>query len=478
MRKAGVRKGQGKGTATDAVPAAVAPPRAAAALALAAVTIAIGVAAACLQPWESAEPDAVLRTPPDETAHVVYIDYLARTRRFPVLASGTGLYEAHQPPLYYVLSIPARQVGLALDPPAPASAGPTLGEIFALRVWSVFIAAGVVVACYLVACAVFPLSPVRQVAVPLFAILLPGHIVNLAAVTNDGLAELFACLAIWIAITIARERNTAPRRLGALGLVLGLGLLTKTSCLFLLPVALVAVGLASLQPDAGRFDWRRFAVGAATVVLVALLLWSGWVIRNLAVYPGDPLVTRTFVEVFGRDRATPETFFLLGLSFAGYLRLVLSWTYLSFWGVFGQAAVFMAGWYYALGSAIALAAAVGLAASGRRWRTANREARAAWSILTVGGMLVGLQFLQFNMSFFQAQARYLFPAIAPIACAFAAGLSKTGTLLAGRAGSAEKGRAWAIGGFGVGLLVMLAAALLEVASRAPVTPPPGWIGLP
>jgi 4-amino-4-deoxy-L-arabinose transferase-like glycosyltransferase len=438
----------------------------------------VGVAAACLQPWEAAEPDAVLRTPPDETAHVVYIDYLARTHRFPVLASGAGLYEAHQPPLYYVLALPARQVGLALDPPATESLGPTMGEVFALRVWSVFIATGVVVACYLVACAVFPRSPVRQVAVPLFALLLPGHIVNLAAVTNDGLAELFACLALWIAITIARERNTAPRRVGALGLVIGLGLLTKTSCLFLLPVALVAVGLACSRPGSAGFAWRRFAVGAATVVLVALLLWSGWIIRNLAVYPGDPLVTRTFVEVFGRDRATPETFFALGLSFAGYLRLVLSWTYLSFWGVFGQAVVFMAGWYYAVGSAIALGAALGLAASVRQWRRATPEARVAWSILVVASILVGLQFLQFNMSFFQAQARYLLPAIAPIACAFVAGLGRLGRPLAGRAGSAEKGRAWILGGFGLALLVMLLSALVEVASRAPVTPPPGWIGLP
>lgn len=454
------------------------PPRPLIAVSLGIAAVAIGLVPALLQPWDPAATGAEGRTPPDETAHVVYVDYLVESRSLPALTSGAGLYEAHQPPLYYLSAIPARQIGLALDPPADTSTGPTNGEVLALRIWSVLIAAGVVVACYLVACAVFPASLLKQVAVPVFVLLLPGHTINLAAVTNDGLAELFCCLAIWVSLGIVRAPTAPLSRFGMLGAVIGLALLTKTSCLFLVPVALVALLAACSPLGPASLSWRQFGIRAALLLAVVVGLWGPWIIRNLAVYPGDPLVTRTFVEVFGRDRATPETFLALGLSFAGYLRLVITWTYLSFWGVFGQAAVFMSDWYYALGSVVAAIAAVGIGSNLLRWRAAARESKAVWSLLILGGILIALQFLRFNMAFFQAQARYLFPAIAPIGCAFVAGIDRTGALLAGRAGSAEKWRLWVIGILGALLVAMLLAALLAVASDAAPAPPPPWIGLP
>jgi len=46
---------------------------------------------------------------------------------------------------------------------------------------------------------------------------------------------------------------------------------------------------------------------------------------------------------------------------------------------------------------------------------------AAWLVCGVALLLVGLMFLRFNMTFYQAQARYLFTAIGPLAALFAAG---------------------------------------------------------
>src|SRR5947209_19104651 len=44
---------------------------------------------------------------PDEGPHADYIRYLVARRRFPVLGSEPGLtYEAHQPPLYYLIAAP------------------------------------------------------------------------------------------------------------------------------------------------------------------------------------------------------------------------------------------------------------------------------------------------------------------------------------------------------------------------------------
>ena len=51
----------------------------------------------------------------------------------------------------------------------------------------------------------------------------------------------------------------------------------------------------------------------------------------------------------------------------------------------------------------------------------TREARITGLLLGTYTLLVFASFLRFNMEYFQAQGRYLFPALAPIALAFATG---------------------------------------------------------
>jgi 4-amino-4-deoxy-L-arabinose transferase-like glycosyltransferase len=431
-------------------------------LLLAAITIAIGVVAATLQPYDPGAPGCKDRTPPDETAHVLYVRDLLRDRALPVLTSGGGNYEAHQPPLYYLTVAPWMALGRGLGLGPPGSPGAPTPEVWFGRLWSVLIAAGVTVTCYLLACVVFPRSPLLQAAAPIFALLLPGHILNLAAITNDGLAELLAGLVIWLAVGLVRRPPQGAGRLIPLGLLTGAALLTKTVCLFLLPVVVIAVAWSSSPWPQPPPSWRRFAVGVALTLGLALALWAPWIAHNLSHYPGDPLVTRTFVEVFGKDRWTPERFFAQGLSPFGYWHLVLTWTYLSLWGVFGSAMVFMPGWYYLLATVLALVAFVGFLLGLGEWRRADREARYVWSLVALSVILVALQFLSFNRTFFQAQARYLFPAIAPIACLLAACVH-----LAGRRVGGPKGAMWAHVAVWAVLAVLLVAALAAVGARGP-----------
>ena len=453
-------------------------PRLGVALVLGGVAFGLGLVPALMTPWDPREPRSQRRTPPDEIAHMLYVQDLVRDHRLPLLRSGSGNYEAHQPPLYYLLAIPARQLGVAVDPPSgPGLAGMTWGEVLALRVWSAAIASGVVVSCYLVGCAAFPRSLLLQIATAAFALLLPGHLISLAAVTNDGLAELFCCLVLFQCVALVRWPLEGMARFGLLGLLIGAALLTKTSCVFLVPVALLAA-LLGYSPVAARgVAWGRFAARATATVAVAAVLWAPWIAHNLAHYPGDPLVTRTFTEVFGRDRPNPEWFLATGMSLPGYARMLLTWTYCSFWGVFGEAAVFMPGWYYLVGAGLTIAALVGIASGVARWTQATREARSVWSILFVAGILVMLQFARFQVDFFQAQARYLFPAIAPIACAFAAGFGRVGLLLGGRRWP-ESTRARVLLASGAAMAVLLVAAFLAVMARGPVGAPPSWIGMP
>jgi hypothetical protein len=267
-------------------------------------------------------------------------------------------------------------------------------------------------------------------------------------------------------VSLVRAPALAPGRYALLGALVGLALLAKTSCLFLLVVAPAAVALAG---RAQALPWRQVGVRLSLCLGTALILWAPWIAHNLAHYPGDPLVTRTFLEVFGADRATPETFLVGGMSMAGYLRLVALWTYLSFWGVFGQAAVFMPGTYYLLGTLLTVGALVGALRGLGRWGKAAAVSKCVWSLLALSVILVALQFLRFNFEFFQAQARYLFLAIGPLGCVAAAGIDQLGRRFGG-----ERGGAWALAASGVLLLLMAAWALVAVAARGPVGAP-AWL---
>jgi 4-amino-4-deoxy-L-arabinose transferase-like glycosyltransferase len=448
-------------------------PRAWVAALLGALGLAIALVAASLQPWDPGASGCQRRTPPDEIAHALYIQDLLRDRRLPLLTSGAGNYEAHQPPLYYVLAMPAAGLSARLVSGADLDDGRLGVTICTVRLFSCLLAGGVVVACYLVGTAVFPRSRPLQVSTAAFSALLPGHIISLAAVTNDGLAELLCCLVLWQCIVLVRWRREGLGRYVALGVLIGAALLTKTSAMFLLPVAVFALALSHAPSGA----WRAFAARAGLMLGVAAVLWAPWIAHNLAHYPGDPLVTRTFVELFGKDRPGPGIFLAAGLSWGGYARLVATWTYCSFWGVLGEASVFMPSSYYLLGTALPVVCAVGWVAGLARWKHAPAESRAVWSILLAAGILVAAQFARFQVDFFQAQARYLFPAIAPIACAFVAGLERFVRLCAdSRWAGRAVAIAFAVAGASLGILLI--AALVTLGERGWVGPAPPWIGLP
>ena len=64
------------------------------------VYIALAAVVVFIIPHETNAVDVRL-TPPDESAHWLYVKELATTGKLPVFGQGYGNYEAHQPPLYY-----------------------------------------------------------------------------------------------------------------------------------------------------------------------------------------------------------------------------------------------------------------------------------------------------------------------------------------------------------------------------------------
>jgi 4-amino-4-deoxy-L-arabinose transferase-like glycosyltransferase len=376
---------------------------------------------------------------PDEGAHFQYVAYVAREWRLPKFEGYAGVgYEAHQPPLYYFLAA----VVYAL----------TGGEGKAVRLLSTLCSAGVVWLVWLTLRRLAPERPLLALAGMGFAAFLPMHIAIGSAVGNDALTNLlFAAVLYGLLVNLSntaelypppdlpRQRGRNPDSLPVDGegrgggkggeylhwlripLLVGLTILTKATGILLIPIMLLGVIVAA-RLQSGR--WAR-ALGAATLALVMTLLVSGWwLARNYILY-GDPLLQRTFLEVFA-GTAKARDFLNQGMTWGQYAQLVADWTFRSFWFAYGAPDTartglpnFLSGSVYLGLGVLTLGAVVGFVLR-------LREPLPLWArvwLLLAGLCLVLtlVSFVLFVRVFFQTQGRYFYPALLPISVFWALG---------------------------------------------------------
>ena len=381
---------------------------------------------------------------PDEPAHYNYIRQLATEGQWPVLQPGdydqsylarlTGErfppelslqaveYEDHQPPLYYLLATP---VYLLFD-----------GALVPLRMFSVVLGAGIVLLAYAVVAEVFPQQPRIALGTAAFVAFLPQHVAMMAGVNNDSLAELWIGLTLWLAIrqfqscavpggrerrdgwlssVIARSvflrRSNLQAAVVRLGVVLGLGLVTKTTCL---PIAAaLAVTLLTVWWRDGDGNWKGLLRTLALTFGPALIIAAPWWMRNLSLYGGLDLygLANHDAVVLGQPRTLQ---WIQEKGLGAWLERGLTFTFQSFWGQFGWMGVLMPTWLY---RALALWSGV-LAGGVLAWRCQRRENKgrdAALTLMVMTLVFTLLAYGYYNRTFVQHQGRYLFPALIPLA---------------------------------------------------------------
>ena len=256
---------------------------------------------------------------PDEAAHWQYIEYLAANHALPVfhgeVPPAPG-YEFHQPPLYYALSAP----GWAI---LPAGA-----QNYWARLVSLLCGAMTLIFIWKSARLLFADDRTIAILATAFAALWPLHLAVSSGANNDSLAGLWSAALFWCATRVTM-RGSNLRDAALIGVLIGLGALTKNTVLAIGFVALIA--LWSARP-AAKSPARpiNLLVALATLAIVAGPWWA----RNLFVY-GDPLAFRAFSEA-----ATKGTPGLSQIPFDPFLWLVywraLSWlVFLTAWGFFG-----------------------------------------------------------------------------------------------------------------------------------------------
>lgn len=390
----------------------------------------------------------VLRTPawqaPDEPAHYNYVAQVAENGCCPTIEPGdwdqayldtlrghqfapelldaldTLQYEDHQPPLYYLLA-------------APVYSG-SGGSLTALRLVSVLFGAGVVVCAYGVGRALLPDRRAVAVAAAALVAFLPQHLAILGSVNNDSLAELIVGLTLWLLILYIRGRDVP---VWLLGVLVGVGLLTKVNTLFL--VGLVPLGLLLRWWLARRAGGLLALVrGLAVFALPAVVLAGLWWLRNISVYGWPDLFGLGAHDsvVVGQPR-TAEMIAAEG--WGAYLQAALNTTYSSFWGQFGWMAYPLQPWMYNVLTVFLGVAGLGLLVGLWRGRGApgNATQRAAWGLVLVALGVAFAQFVYYNTEFLQFQGRYLYPGLIPFALLVALGLDNWRLVLFG--GQATRG---------------------------------------
>ncbi len=393
------------------------------------VYLALGIGYALLTPiWQA----------PDEPAHFNNIRHIAATRSLPILQYGdydqayleklkaekfpprlsidAVRYEGHQPPLYYLLMTPLLKL---------LSGTSQQVQVWALRLVNVGIGALVILFIWLSARLLFPKRPQVALLAAGFVAFLPMHIAMSASINNDTLAEMFIAVVMWRLLMALQEEETSPGQWALIGMLIGLGLLTKFQAYILIPLAGV-VWLWQLWRGwrGHRLSARLFLSGAA-LALPALLLPLPWWLRNMRVYGPTDLfgLDRHSMVVVGQPRTAD---WIAAQGWGAFLHRFVTFTFQSFWGVFGWMGVFMDARVYLLLTLFSLLILTGLAYQVWRWHRGRLtlsgfQKRGAVVLLLHLGLVVAA-YLWYNLDFVQHQGRYLFPALLPISIFVAVGV--------------------------------------------------------
>lgn len=378
---------------------------------------------------------------PDEPGHFQYVRFIATRHAFPV-EDRPGypdyIQTAGHAPLYYALG--ALLTGWIATPDYPAAwprnpyfaYGPdSLGaNVFRhppseqfpfqdtalaahlLRLLSIAIGAGTVIATWLLSRTLFPNEEWLPFGAAAFVAFLPQFIFMDASMNNDNLVNMLSAVALISIVRVGEGKARGTREFVLLGVLAGLANLAKGSAIVLLPIAWAAI-LLGTRP----FAWRTVLRNSFFFSAAFLLLAGGWFVRNQIQF-GDPLALNW------RAVAYPDIVRSVPVSWQEIVGSgQAAWS--SFWAKFGWGNVNADEWVYQV---LGIVSAVALAGFGIRlageWRRPEFPRR-GFSLLVLDIIGVAAVFVGFWYSYPVGgdQGRYMFTALSPLAIFFVWGLA-------------------------------------------------------
>lgn len=349
-------------------------------------------------------------------------------------------YEDHQPPLYYLLAAVIYRL--------------TDGALLPLRLLSVFIGGLTVIVAFATVQRLFPAQPYLAVGTAATVAFIPQHLAMMGGVNNDCLTELIVAAGLYVSVRLLTTAG-ASVRVGryalALGLILGLGFITKAtaySLVFIVGAALLLRARRDRTPPAQVVRW--FAIAAVP----ALILGGAWWARNISVYgfPDILGLRRHDAVVVGQVR-TAEVIAQEG--FGRYLSDAIRTSFQSFWGQFGWMGVVLP---RGIIDALVILNAFLLMGAGVAFVQFRAFVSAAQRdgllILALAAGLAMALFVYYNFEFAQWQGRYTYTGLVAFGFYFTAALAGWASL------ARPKGARWALIGGAAALLAAFAVYAL------------------
>jgi len=377
---------------------------------------------------------------PDEPAHYLYVKHVTqhwRPPHTPIKQTGrffqngyiTSLYEWHHPALYYTLNGIVLTAGQAVAPGIVSEEFPPVNPLLPnapsphlflpdslnplarprhhwgpllLRLFSVGLASATVWTAFRLSRLVVPGRPAFAVTVAGLVAFVPQFTFLSATINNDNLANLLSSLTVLLAlrIVITPAHQPLERSMSGLGGLLALGLLTKLTLAFLLPLAAGVWLVASV-----RCRCWSLALRLAVRILLPIVLLVG------VYYLVFPEAQAAWVDNARTLRVRPE---------------FISWDYIerifdllpsTFWGRFGWASlpiplklVDVLGKLVIAG--LLFTSGVTLVKMGKHRLPAQEWQAVLLLLAAVALNFAG--FIRFNLTIYQPQGRFLFPTLAPL----------------------------------------------------------------
>jgi Predicted membrane protein (DUF2142) len=291
-------------------------------------------------------------------------------------------YESWQPPLSYVVAAPIFRLGDTSDPAA---------VLLRLRAFDAVLGGVMLLVAYAIAREA--LQPEIAAAVPAVIVGVPMFTAVSASLSADPLADLLAAVLILQLVRRLRRSGRADAWSITVGVLLGLGLLTKLALAIFVPLALVVIFVRATRRV------RESAIVLATTALVV----SPWLVHQVTTYGWtDPFASARHAAVVADQPRFP------GFS-PEYLVQFLTITFHSFWAQFGWMAIVAQDRLYWTWGVLMLVGAAG-------WllrRHCLREP--TWQLYVVTVVAALAAYVGYNLTFEQPQGRYLFTALVPIA---------------------------------------------------------------
>jgi 4-amino-4-deoxy-L-arabinose transferase-like glycosyltransferase len=201
------------------------------------------------------------------------------------------------------------------------------------------------------------LLPRAAAAAALFVALLPQLIWASGSVTNDTAIAATSAVVLWI--LVAAPRDWPLRWLAALGLGLGMAVLSKLPGLLL--TVFVSGWMVLISIARG---WRTAAGRMAVMALGFILVAGPWLLMNTVRY-GDPTALGAHLNQVGHVDARPYSVeSILQIFTPDFMRLVPAFTagiIRSLWGVFGTHNIAGPAWVYDWFNSLAAIGAAGYA---------------------------------------------------------------------------------------------------------------------